>query len=92
MKNDQQSKLRQKRNEYLLGIVGQFQASDEPKNLFTCYDYVKFVLYMTLDEFSKSLTSEERHIIDARPDVWWIPIESIGTFDVFLKNNGISFN
>lgn len=55
-----QKSIRKKRDEYLLGIVGQFQESDENKTLFDCYDYVKIIAETTIDDFTTNLTKDEQ--------------------------------
>lgn len=50
-----QKTIGKKRDEFLLGLVGQFQLSDEKKNIFDCYDYVKIVTETTIDDYMNYL-------------------------------------
>ncbi|MGG7037133.1 MAG: hypothetical protein ACI7YS_18370 [Flavobacterium sp.] len=84
-----QKELRKKRNEFLLGIINQFQQSDEPKTIFDCYDYVKTITNLQIDDFLKTLSGEEKKMIESKFDLWFLPLETIRTFSVFLSNNGI---
>ena len=87
-----QKELRKKRNEFLLGIVNQFQQSDEPKTIFDCYDYVKTITNLKMDDFIKTLTTKERQMVESKFDLWFLPLETIRTFSVFLSNNNINLN
>jgi hypothetical protein len=71
-KDDLQKSIRHKRNVFLLGIIAQFQQSDENKSLFDCYDYVKIVTETTIDSFLNNLTNEERIIIENKLNNWFI--------------------
>lgn len=85
-----QQKLRKKRNEFLLGIINQFQQSEEPKTIFDCYDYVKTITNLQIDDFLNTLSEEEKQLIENRFDLWFLPLETIRTFSVFLSNNNIN--
>lgn len=85
-----QKELRKKRNEFLLGIINQFQQSDEPKTIFDCYDYVKTITNLKMDNFIKTLSTEERQMVENKFDLWFIPLETIRTFSLFLTNNNIN--
>jgi len=87
-----QKSIRKKRDEFLLGIVGQFQESDENKTLFDCYDYVKIITETTIDDFTTSLSEDEQKVVERNVKAWFLPIESIRTFAVFLSNNEINLN
>lgn len=87
-----QKELRRKRNEFLLGIVNQFQQSDEPKSIFDCYDYVKTITNLQIDDFIKTLSVEEKQMIENKFDLWFLPLETVRTFSVFLSNNNINLN
>ncbi len=87
-----QKELRKKRNEFLLGIVNQFQQSDEPKSIFDCYDYVKTITNLQIDDFIKTLSVEEKQMIENKFDLWFLPLETVRTFSVFLSNNNINLN
>lgn len=87
-----QKSIREKRDNFLLGIVSQFQQSDENQTLFDCYDYVKIITETTMDSFMAILTKEEQEIIEKNTKAWFLPIESIRTFAVFLSNNEIKLN
>jgi hypothetical protein len=85
-----QKSIRKKRDEFLLGLVGQFQVSDEDQTLFDCYDYVKIVTETTMHSFISNLTQNEKNLLEKDTKAWFIPIESIRTFAVFLSNNQIN--
>jgi hypothetical protein len=87
-----QKVLRKKRNEFLLGIINQFQQSDEPKTIFDCYDYVKTITNLQIDDFLNKLSNEEKQMIESKFDLWFLPLETIKTFSVFLTNNNINLN
>jgi hypothetical protein len=85
-----QQELRRRRNQFLLGIVNKFELSGENQTLFNCYDYVKIFTKMTMDSFIDSLTENQRDLLITNVKVWFLPIESISTFNVFLSNNEIN--
>jgi len=87
-----QKELRIKRNEFLLGIINQFQQSDEPKSIFDCYDYVKTITNLQIDDFIKTLSLEEKQMIENNFDLWFLPLETVRTFSFFLLNNSINLN
>lgn len=87
-----QKELRKKRNEFLLGIINQFQQSDEPKTIFDCYDYVKTITNLQIDDFLKKLSLDEKQMIENKFELWFLPLETIRTFSVFLSNNNINLN
>jgi flagellar motor component MotA len=87
-----QKSIRKKRDEFLLGIEGQFQESEENKTLFVCYDYVKIVTETTMDSFIENLTQNEMDLVERNTKTWFLPIESIRTFAVFLSNNQITIS
>lgn len=87
-----QKSIRKKRNEFLLGIINQFIQSDENQTVFDCYDYVKIVTETTIESFMNNLTAEERKLVKINIKAWFLPIESIRTFVVFLSNNEITLN
>jgi len=87
-----QKSIRQKRNEFLLGIINQFIQSEENQTVFDCYDYVKIVTETTIESFMNNLTAEERKLVKINIKAWFLPIESIRTFVVFLSNNEITLN
>ncbi len=87
-----QNSIRKKRDEFLLGIVSQFMQSDEKQTVFDCYNYVKTVAETIVESFMNNLTAEERTLVEINTKVWFLPIESIKTFVVFLSNNEINLN
>lgn len=87
-----QISIRKKRDEFLLGIVSQFMQSDEKQTVFDCYDYVKIITETTIESFINNLTTEERALVEINTKAWFLPIESIRTFVVFLSNNEITLN
>ena len=87
-----QKELRKKRNEFLLGIIVQYQQSEEPKSIFDCYDYVKTIANLQIDDFLEVLSDEEKQIIEKRFELWFIPLETIRTFSMYLKINNININ
>ena len=91
MKNMQKS-IRKKRDEFLLSIVNQFMQSDENQTIFDCYDYVKIITETTIESFMNNLSEEERTLVEINTKAWFLPIESIRTFVVFLSNNEITLN
>lgn len=87
-----QNSIRKKRDEYLLGILGQFQQSDENQTVYNCYDYLKIVANLTIDSFAETLTEEEKKLFQYKVIQWLLPIESFQTFSIFLSNNEINLN
>ncbi|WP_298766122.1 hypothetical protein [uncultured Polaribacter sp.] len=87
-----QNSIRKKRDEFLIGIVNQFIQSDENQTIFDCYDYAKIIAETTIQSFIDNLTEEERTLVVINTKAWFLPIESIRTFVVFLSNNEITLN
>jgi|688.fasta_scaffold918785_3 hypothetical protein len=87
-----QKSIRKKRDEFLHGIVDQFQQSDENKTLFNCYDYVKIISNLRISSFTETLTEEEKELFQSNIIKWLSPIESFQTFSIFLSNNEINLN
>ena len=87
-----QKSIRQKTDEYLLGIVCQFQQSDEIQSVFNCYDYIKIIANLTKEDFMKTLTVAENKVFKSNQSFWLSPIESLQTFTIFLTNNEINLN
>jgi len=84
--------IKTKRDQYLLGIISQFKESDEEKNIFNCYDYVKLIINLSKDTFLNSLSKEVREIVIEKYHIWFIPIESQSTFAIFMQSNNINLN
>jgi len=89
--NELHKSIRKKRNEYLLSIIEQFKESDENKSVFDCYDYVKTIVELTYEDFLINLTDEEKNLVEGNINKWFLPIETIRTFNVFLSSNQINF-
>lgn len=45
-----------------------------------------------MDDFIKTLTTKERQMVESKFDLWFLPLETIRTFSVFLSNNNINLN
>lgn len=83
-------KLSQLRDEYLIGIIMQFEVSGKNQTIDNCYNYVIEVKNETIYDFINNLNSGNREIILSDITSWFNPINSINEFEIFLKNNEIT--
>lgn len=81
--------IKQKRDDYFLGIINQFQQSDEKQTLHNCYNYVKSISNQSSVGLTSSFTEDEMEIFLPAKTNFLLSLYSLETFAIYLKNKEI---
>ena len=84
-------KFVQKIDEYILGIIEQYNCSTKERTLYECYKYVCKIQKRTIDDFIKSLNPEEKEVFVNNQNHWLGSLNSVAAFNTFINNNNVTF-
>jgi hypothetical protein len=81
--------IRGKRNNYLINLIERYLSLGNDPSIFDCYEFVKSEFLYGENPFFMNLNEVEMRVYMFRPERWQIPLESVATFRIFLKNNDL---
>ena len=82
-------KLRKNIKGYVLNIIDEFCYSGKKQTVENCYKYTSEMVEATKEDFIKTLSKEEKELIENNSDNWFDILKSIDIFRAYLINNNI---